>query len=885
MESKESLESVWALVTSLWKNLPKAVSLFDGNCRYLIASQGFYDWTGLSEEELKGSRLVYDSSSICIVGADDHDLLTGDAEAVETGSYRITGRKDGNSFLQLVSFHTDDFTGFIMLIDVSDRLRDAVALMESEERYRTLVENTFDAICIYRDGHMVYASDKTVKLFGYDLDELYAMDLWALYHPDDRALGMEMSRKRLSSQQIIEPYTARMVTRHGEIVHIEINGNLVTYQGEPAVLIVGRDLTQSMAMKQALRDRDIRLRNIIEHADGIIYTLNNDGFITYASPAWEWMLGHAVNEVEGRFFGDFVHPDDVQYCLCIMNQIKDEKLVRNEYSYRVYDSAGRIHWHRSRGSVVFDEKGDIDYFIGIANDVTEQKEAHDSLQLLGSIVNQSADAIISLNPDGTIASWNQGAAGIFGYTSLEVKGQPLLMLIDPRDYQLLETEMDCIRNNEAVEPISCRGITKEGTIIELFTSLSGIRGEIGNLTALALIARDVTAHRRSQSALEASEEKYRKVVHYANDAIMLAYLKPRLEECQFLEVNDVAVGMFGYSREELLAIGPYELARAGAKKVLTKEQIGQFLEGGRIGFETVLYTKDGQAVETEISAHSFDLDGEKVILGVVRDVSERKQSERKISELNRGLERRVEERTAQLQRVNDELESFAYSVSHDLRAPLRAIEGFSRILEEDYGPGMDDEGRRLLGVVRGNAERMQTLIEDLLAFSRMTRRLATMSKINMSILVQEVIAEYSSEPANRKVRFVVDELHDIYGDRAMIKQVLNNLIGNAIKFTRPVKEPLIMIHSCLQVNAGSGKPEKVFAVVDNGVGFDAAYKSKLFKVFQRLHHEQEFEGTGVGLAICKRIIERHGGHIWAESELERGSRFYFSIPDEESASV
>lgn len=235
-------------------------------------------------------------------------------------------------------------------------------------------------------------------------------------------------------------------------------------------------------------------------------------------------------------------------------------------------------------------------------------------------------------------------------------------------------------------------------------------------------------------------------------------------------------------------------------------------------------------------------------------------------------EAKIRQHAAQLEAANKELEAFSYSVSHDLRAPLRAIDGFSRVLLEDYIDKLDDDGKRYLNIIGSNTKKMGQLIDDLLLFSRLGRQEIRRSDINMEKLAKTVFEELKLAVPERKVQNIINTLFPAQGDQAMIRQVLVNLLSNSIKFTRPKETAVI------EVDGRSEGDENIYAIKDNGVGFDMKYVNKLFGVFQRLHTSEEFEGTGVGLAIVQRIIHRHLGRVWAEGKVGEGATFYFSLP-------
>ena len=357
-------------------------------------------------------------------------------------------------------------------------------------------------------------------------------------------------------------------------------------------------------------------------------------------------------------------------------------------------------------------------------------------------------------------------------------------------------------------------------------------------------------------ALQSTETMLRSVTETAHDAIIAADADGLIRFW-----NPGAQRIFGYGPEEVLG-KPITMLMPQRFHDAHRAGIRRYVETGEphVVGTTVELTgrrKTGAEFPLELSLGAAPLDGVESFTGIIRDITERK---------------RIQEA---LQRTNAELESFSYSVSHDLRAPLRAIHGFARILLEDHQAQLDPEARRLLGVIDQNTRRMGDLIDDLLAFSRLGRQELTTARVDMRELARGVADEMRSVEPERKLEIQIDPLPIAQGDRALLRQVFSNLLQNAAKFTRG-KEP-----SHIEVGSRPDGNQNVYFVKDNGAGFDARYSDKLFGVFQRLHHADEFEGTGVGLAIVKRIVQRHGGKVWAEGKVGEGATFFFTLPNAE----
>ena len=338
--------------------------------------------------------------------------------------------------------------------------------------------------------------------------------------------------------------------------------------------------------------------------------------------------------------------------------------------------------------------------------------------------------------------------------------------------------------------------------------------------------------------------------------------------------NRGAQELYGWMAEDAIGRRPRDLLQTIFPAPL-EEINANLLRNGRWEGDLVHTKRDGAKL-TVASRWALQRDEHgqpTAILETNNDITERNRAQEEIRKLNQELEQRVIERTRDLEAVNKELEAFAYSISHDLRAPLRHMSGYAELLQKHALSLLDEKGHRYLATIRESAKCMGELIDDLLTFSRIGRAETQKTIVSMDQLVKEVLTEVQEEASGRKINWRIGALANVYGDRSMLRVALVNLLSNAVKFTRRRELAEIEI-GCSNGN----QDEVVFYVKDNGVGFDMKYVNKLFRVFQRLHRAEDFEGTGIGLATVQRIIQRHGGRIWAEAEVNRGARFYFAVP-------
>jgi PAS domain S-box-containing protein len=369
-----------------------------------------------------------------------------------------------------------------------------------------------------------------------------------------------------------------------------------------------------------------------------------------------------------------------------------------------------------------------------------------------------------------------------------------------------------------------------------------------------------------EAALRASELKFRSVVESATDAIILADSAGRI-----LAWNKGAQTIFGYGEAEIVGqpltrLMPERYQDAHGHGLERLRSTGESRVIGRT-VELHGLRQDGREFPLELALSSWPVAEDTFYSGIIRDISARKQAEEAIRALNDTLEQRVVE----LKAANQELAAFSYSIAHDLRAPLRAIHSFTQILLEDAAPHLDAEAQGYLQRVSVNALRMGQLIDDLLAFAQLSHTPVKKQLVAPADLVREVLDDLRLAYEHRQVEIILGELPCCQADPALLRQVLTNLLGNALKFTRERQVARIEV-GCRMTNG-----ERVYFVQDNGVGFEMRYAAKLFGVFQRLHRAADYEGTGVGLALTQRIVQRHGGRIWAEAEVNQGATFSFTL--------
>jgi len=601
---------------------------------------------------------------------------------------------------------------------------------------------------------------------------------------------------------------------------------------------------------------------------GIIHFVN-ENFCAISKYSQEELIGQ-----DHRIINSGHHPKEFIRNLWVT--IANGNVWKGELKNKARD--GTYYWVDTTIVPFLNENGKPYQYVAIRADITARKEAEEKLeterQRYAKLFNEGPSCFGMLKgPEHIFVLANPLCLKLIG--GKDIIGKRIRDILPELESQgfcaLLDNVYATGNSFSGTDTLVRVDNNDDGTMTDIYVDFlyQAYRNSEGAVEGIFFFANEVTLKVEAMKKIEESEKRFRAIIENNYDGISL-----RDENGNLVYQSPAFERMTGYSFEESRGrsrasfIHPDDTPMVAIRMEEAVQSPGKPI----FGLHRVQH-KDGHYIWLEGSVTNLCGDiNVKAFVGNFRDITERKKAEEALHQLNEDLEDRVKSRTMQFEIANRELEAFSYSVSHDLRAPLRGVSGFARILQEDYGQLLDEEGNRILNKILSSAGNMGRLIDDLLNFSRTARKEIMGNIINMKALVEICLRELT--PGTESTNYTVDlkELPDCAGDMSLIKQVWLNLLGNAIKYSSKNAAPVITIGAVENGN------QPVYFVKDNGVGFDAQYSNKLFGVFQRLHSNEEFQGTGVGLALVKRIIEKHHGQVWAEAAPGLGATFYFSLP-------
>ena len=749
-------------------------------------------------------------------------------------------------------------SGILLIYTSISLFRHQVKRKEKEKELGIVLNRISDGVVsIDNDWQYTFLNDAALATHPQSKEETLGRVLWDV-HPEMRGtVFWDKYHEAMRTRKVVEidSYYAAMDTWFSVKVYPSMDGLTIFY----------KDVTEAKKVEQELVKtlKEITAYKFALDESSIVAITNQAGVINYVNNNFCKISKYSKTELIGsdhRIINSGHHPK--AFIKTLWTTIAGGHIWKGELKNRAKD--GSIYWVDTTIVPFLDESGKPYQYIAIRTDITARKQTEEDLALsefrFRALIENCVDGIVMIDEFSNIIYRSPSAQKMAGYIAPENRKPHLT---HPDDVEIIKT-----KQTEALErpgypvPFQCRVLHSSGHYFWVegtFTSLMHVKG----VNAIVANYRDITQRKESEEKINKSEKIYKTIASSIPGSVICLLDR----EYRYLLIEGDMLEKLGYSKNKLLG--------NRAEDVLPPALFPSVREA----FERVL---QGESITREATMNGYDIisrfiplkdenNAAYAIMTVAMDVTKLKNAQRDIAALNYGLEQKIGQRTAELQSANKELESFSYSVSHDLRGPLRIIDGFGQILIEDYSSGLDDEGQRIIKVMMSNARKMGQLINDLLSFSGIGRAEMRIAEVNMNELIEEVLDDLKDSGISIPGGLQVNKLKPVAGDANLLKQVWVNLISNAIKYSAGKKDPSIKVGMTERDDA------IVYYIEDNGAGFDMQYADKLFGVFQRLHNAEQFEGTGVGLALVQRIILRHGGTIWADAKENEGAGFYFTL--------
>lgn len=869
---------------------PAAIAMLDLDMRYIAASRRWCEDYGLRGEFI--GRSHYDLfPEIPQRWRDLHQrALAGEMLHSEGDVFR---RADGS--VQWVKWEILPWRGgngeigglLIAAEDITARKLAEADLRRSEQRFRGTFENAAVGMAhVALDGTWLRVNSKLCEIVGYSRDELLHRSFADITHPDDLQNDWHNARRAINGE--IDSYSSekRYIHKDGSIRWISLSVSLArTPEGDPDYFIsVMRDIGERKKALKLLADSERRFRAMTEKAAEDVILMAADGTVVYESPNAESLLGYPHGAITGTNGLDLAHPDDRPQAEEILRELVREPGASRQGELRMLARDGTENWVHFYATNLLDDPAVGAVVLNLHN-ITQRKRAEEERRAaekrLAAVVAHLTEGLIMSDSGGRLTHWNPAALEMFGYRDdsecLRQSGGfantfEMRTLEDDRPLSPADWPIARILRGETLREHLLR-VRRKDQGWEKIISFSGtLVRNIDGADLPFISTTDVTDAKRAEAAVRAGEERFRTLVSVITDISWTTDAEGR-----FVTPQDAWSAYTGQSWERHRDFGWFDAVHPDDRETVRNN----WRESART---RSLHESEGRLWHAASASYRHfvaraaplpDCDGTvREWVGSCTDVHERKLAEEQIRRINEELELRVSERTAELAAANQELETFSYSVSHDLRAPLRAIDGFSQILLLDHAEAVGAEGLDYLRRIRAASQRMGELIDALLRLARVTRGEIRFEPVDLSAVARAVADELQAADPERAVEWIIQPALDARGDPRLLRILLENLLGNAWKYTS--KQTTARIEFGAEEKDGV----RVWFVRDDGAGFDIGQVERLFSPFQRLHKSSDFQGIGIGLATVGRIVSRHGGAIRADGEPGRGAAFHFTLaPD------
>ena len=794
---------------------------------------------------------------------------------------------------------------FILSIDITERKK-------AKQEFQTIFNLSLDMICIadIETATFTRVNPAFTKTLGFTEQEFLEKPFLEFVHPDDLQETIKVIETDLKKGKLVINFENRYSTKEGNYRWLEWVSHPQKEEG--LTYAIAHDITDRKEKEKRIRHLNSLLRSITNINQLIIQEDNSKELMQKACQKLmetrtyrgctislindENKIMPLVDAGKHKLKNNWVitpsGKGSAPHCIKIALKTKElqilnpakcgkcEYVKKNKQVFCI-----TIPMVRSETVIGFMQVGikadksvrkdEQDLLVEVTNDlafawekIRAERKLHEYQRRIDTLLNNLPGMAYRCKNDSdwTMEFISEGCKKLIGYHPEDIidnKKVAFIDIIHPEDREKVRNKINKALNDYNQFELEYRVYTKNNEIKWVWERGRCVTVNQNGTAILEGFLSDISRRKQAEKDLKTSEKKFRSYVENSPIGIFVAD-----KNGYYLDVNQAASNMTGYTRKELIGMNLIDIIQDKYKKKV-RRKFETLLKTGKESVETAFKHKNGNIRFWTVNAVELPNNN---YMAFVKDITKRKKAEEKIKKLNDELENRVEQRTRELQKANKELESFTYSVSHDLRAPLRAIDGFTEILLNDYAAELDKEGRRVCDIIVRNSEKMGELIDSLLSFSRLSRAALHPTTVNMKSMTEKIYQELTNPEQREKINFQVENLPAVRVDKKLIYQVWTNLISNAIKFSSNQAKPMI------KITYEEKKDKIVYAVKDNGAGFKMKYINKLFTIFQRLHSDKQFKGTGVGLAIVKRIINAHKGEIWAEGEVGKGAAFNFSIP-------